>query len=47
LVLEFTVADNSLVLEAVFFNENRWYEIDTIEDLISANKLYNQIRQTP
>lgn len=33
------VADKSLVFEAVMFDENKWYEIDTIEDLNDAEKL--------
>ena len=34
------VANKSLILEAVIFDENRWYEIDTIEDLNAAEKLF-------
>lgn len=33
------VSNKSLVFEAVIFDENRWYEIDTIEDLNAAEKL--------
>ena len=34
--------NKSLVFEAVIFDKNRWYEIDTIEDLDAAEKLrYN------
>jgi len=34
------VADNTLSFEAVFFKEDCWYEIDTIEDLHEADKLF-------
>ncbi|PCJ30738.1 MAG: nucleotidyl transferase [Moraxellaceae bacterium] len=34
------VADGSLKFDAVFFDEDRWYEIDTVEDLNQAELLY-------
>ncbi|MFH2059504.1 MAG: hypothetical protein ABIJ59_11465 [Pseudomonadota bacterium] len=34
------VAEKSLSFQAVFFNHKPWYEIDTIEDLVSAEKLF-------
>lgn len=34
------VADGSLSLKAVLFNNKLWYEIDTIEDLAEAEKLF-------
>ena len=40
-VLSDLVADKTLIFEAVMFNKNRWYEIDTIEDLHAADQLFN------
>lgn len=34
------VAEKSLSFQAVFFDQKPWYEIDTIEDLASAEKLF-------
>ncbi len=34
------VADRSLAFNAVFFDANRWYEIDTLADLNEAEKLF-------
>ena len=34
------VTDGSLSLQAVLFDNNLWYEIDTIEDLAEAEKLF-------
>jgi hypothetical protein len=34
------VVDGSLKFDAVFFEKNRWYEIDTIEDLHQAELLF-------
>jgi len=34
------VADGSLSLQTVLFDNKRWYEIDTIEDLAEAEKLF-------
>jgi choline kinase len=34
------VADGTLKFDAVFFDKNRWYEVDTIEDLHQAEKLF-------
>ena len=38
------VADGSLAFDAVFFDENRWYEIDTLTDLDEAEKLFRRPR---
>ena len=38
------VADGSLALDAVFFDAERWYEIDNLADLNEAEKLYDQPR---
>ena len=35
------IADGSLHLEAVFFDDKPWYEIDTIDDLAEAQKLFS------
>lgn len=34
------VAEGSLSFEAVFFDDRRWYEIDTLEDLRNAEKIF-------
>lgn len=34
------VSEQSLSFEAVFFDESRWYEIDTLEDLRAAERLF-------
>jgi NDP-sugar pyrophosphorylase family protein len=34
------VADRALSFEAVFFDNRRWYEIDTLEDLWEAERLF-------
>ncbi len=34
------VADNELRFNAVFFDKNRWYEVDTIEDLHQAELIF-------
>jgi choline kinase len=34
------VADGDLSFEAVFFDDQRWYEIDTLEDLRAAERLF-------
>ena len=34
------IADGTLNFDAVFFNENRWYEVDRIEDLIMAELMF-------
>ena len=41
------VADGSLAFDAVFFDENRWYEIDTLTDLDEAEKLFRRSRPVP
>ncbi len=38
------ITDGSLSLEAVFFNEHRWYEIDSMIDLSAAEKLIGLFR---
>jgi choline kinase len=40
------VADGSLAFDAVFFDANRWYEIDTLADLDAAEKLFGSRRST-
>jgi choline kinase len=39
-VFEEMVENGNLSLQAVFFNNKLWYEIDTIEDLAEAEKLF-------
>jgi choline kinase len=39
-VFQQMVAERSLSFQAVFFDHKPWYEIDTIEDLASAEKLF-------
>lgn len=34
------IADGSLNFDAVLFNENRWYEVDRIEDLHAAEMMF-------
>jgi len=36
------VFDGSLKFDAVFFDSNKWYEIDTIKDLHQAERLFYQ-----
>tara|TARA_B110000902_G_scaffold252107_1_gene313170 strand:+ start:1448 stop:2239 length:792 start_codon:yes stop_codon:yes gene_type:complete len=36
------VQEKSICFEAVFFDEKPWYEIDTINDLAEAEKLFSQ-----
>ena len=36
------VADGDLSFEAVFFDNRRWYEIDTLEDLRNAEQLFRR-----
>ena len=38
------VTDGSLVFDAVFFDAERWYEIDNLADLNEAEKLYGRPR---
>ena len=38
------IADGSLSLKAVFFDNKPWYEIDTIADLVNAEKLFSAHR---
>ena len=38
------VADGSLAFDAVFFDAERWYEIDNLADLNEAEKLYDRPR---
>ena len=39
------VADGSLELESVFFDENKWYEIDCLKDLHQAELMFPQTAQ--
>ena len=39
------VADGSLSFDSVSFDEKAWYEIDTVEDLMKAEKLFSQKKQ--
>jgi choline kinase len=41
-VLAEIVAEGNLTFDPVFFDANRWYEIDTIEDLIVAEKMFSR-----
>jgi len=34
------VADGSLTFEPVFFDENKWYEVDSVEDLAGAERIF-------
>ena len=36
------IADGDLSFEAVFFDNRRWYEIDTLEDLRNAEQLFRR-----
>ena len=36
------VAEGALSFEAIFFDADRWYEIDTLADLREADKLYDK-----
>ena len=36
------VADGNLDFECIYFDRNRWYEIDTVEDLHECEKLFIQ-----
>ncbi len=38
------VADGSLSFDAVFFDANRWYEIDTVANLHEAENLFARLR---
>ncbi|GMQ87477.1 MAG: hypothetical protein BMS9Abin08_0681 [Gammaproteobacteria bacterium] len=40
------VADDSLAFDAVFFDADRWYEIDTLADLDAAEQLFGSRRST-
>ena len=40
------VAEGELSFEAVFFDDQRWYEIDTLEDLHEAERLFPPQRLT-
>jgi hypothetical protein len=48
-VLAEMVADGTLHLDAVFFNTENWYEIDSVKDLRNAERMFPsppQIRRT-
>jgi len=36
------IAEGNLSFEAVFFDDQRWYEIDTLEDLYQAERLFER-----
>lgn len=38
------VSEGTLSFDAIFFDANRWYEIDTLADLREADKLYDRPR---
>ncbi len=38
------VSEGALSFDAIFFDANRWYEIDTLADLREADKLYDRPR---
>ena len=42
-VLAEMVADGDLSFEAIVFDDQRWYEIDTLEDLRAAERLFPRI----
>ncbi len=44
-VFEEMVADGNLSLDSVSFDDNPWYEIDTVEDLIKAENLFSSQKQ--
>lgn len=46
-VLGEMINDGSLALRAVFFDDKRWYEIDTPEDLHQAERLMLRMRREP
>ncbi len=39
------VADGTLSFEASFFDPDRWYEVDTVNDLTEANLLFPVIKK--
>ena len=39
------VADGSLELDSVFFDENKWYEIDCVKDLNQAELMFPDVTQ--
>jgi L-glutamine-phosphate cytidylyltransferase len=41
------IAEGEIALEAVFFDENHWYEIDTLPDLRAAEKMFPSSRTLP
>ena len=45
-VLAEMVADGSLNLQCIFFDRQRWYEIDTIKDIREAEKIFQQIERS-
>jgi choline kinase len=40
MVLAELILEHSISLQAVFFDEQRWYEVDTLEDLREAERLF-------
>ena len=45
-VLAEMVADGTLCFDAVFFDADRWYEIDTTMDLHGAENLFTRRRRS-
>ncbi len=41
------MADNQLSLKAVDFDNKHWYEVDTLKDLVEAEKLFSTENATP
>ena len=39
------VADGTLSFEAVYFDADRWYEVDTVNDLVQAKLLFPVIKK--
>jgi choline kinase len=46
-VLTELIAESGVSLEAVFFNEDQWYEVDTLPDLHAAEKMFPRQRVHP
>jgi len=46
LVFSDMVANNELTFDAVFFDKNRWYEIDTIEDFHQAELIFPRAQKS-
>ena len=46
-VLTELIAESGVSLEAVFFDEDQWYEVDTLPDLQAAEKMFPRQRVHP